>query len=241
MSVYLFSNILVFYILEKLTSVIEQNNEYELMELQNSYHNLYYEKLEEVSDKHKKYTHDLKQYLQTIGGLAYASQNSDIIALLNEMEVKIDAISDKLYTDNSILNALLCEKEEYANSLGIQFNIMIEPELNLDFVTSGDLIVMVGNLISNAIEASSLCKTEKIIDLKLFESDGNFIVLDIENTYGNEIIKRGTQYFSTKKEDGYHGIGLKSVQDIANRYGGILFLEQKEKTFVAILTLSKTQ
>ena len=100
---------------------------------------------------------------------------------------------------------------------------------------------MVGNLISNAIEAASICKYEKIIDLKFFESDGNFIVLDIENTYGNEIIKKGTQYFSTKKDDGYHGIGLKSVQDIANRYGGILFLEQKEKTFVSILTLSKKQ
>lgn len=237
----LFSNILMFYILEKLTSVMEQNTEYRLMELQNSYQNLYYEKLEEVGDKHKKYAHDLKHYLQTICGLAYTSQNSDIIALLNEMEVKIDAISDKIYTDNSILNALLCEKKEYANSLGIQFNIMIEPTLDLSFVTSGDLIVMVGNLISNAIEAASICKYEKMIDLKFFESDGNFIVLDIENTYGNEIIKKGTQYFSTKKETGYHGIGLKSVQDIANRYGGILFLEQKEKTFVSILTLSKTQ
>lgn len=237
----LFSNILVFYILEKLTSVMAQNSEYELMDLKNTYNNLYYEKLEELGDKHKKYAHDLKQYLQTIGGLAYKSKSNDIIDILNEMEVKIDNISDKLYTDNGILNALLCEKEEYAKSLGIKFNIMIEQGLNLDFISSGDLIVMVGNLISNAIEASAVCEKEKNIDLKFFESDGNFIVLDIENTYGNEIIKKGTQYFSTKKEDGYHGIGLKSVQDIADRYGGILFLEQKEKTFVAILTLSKTQ
>lgn len=236
----LFSNILVFYILERLTYVIAKNSEYELMELQNSYNNTYYEKLEEVSDRHKKYAHDLKQYLQTIGGLASKSRNSEIIAILNEMEVEIEAISDKLYTDNSILNALLCEKEEQANSLGIQFNIMIEPELNLEFITSGDLIVLVGNLVSNAIEAAAICKNEKKIDLKFFESDGNFIVLDIENTYGNRIIKKGSKFFSTKKDDDFHGIGLKSVQDIANRYGGILFQEQREKSFVTILTLSKT-
>ena len=50
-----------------------------------------------VGDMIDESLNNLKQYLQTIGGLAYKSKSNDIIDILNEMEVKIDNISDKLY------------------------------------------------------------------------------------------------------------------------------------------------
>lgn len=235
----LFSNVLVFYIIEKLTFVMEQNNEYQLANLQNTFDNAYYGKLEEVEKKQRQYTHDLKEYLQTIGGLAIKCKNEEIVGILKDMEVEIDSIPEKTYINNSILNALLCEKELQAQKEKIEFQIMIEPGLNLEKIKNGDLIVMVGNLIDNAIEAAAMCKEQKRIDLKFFESDGNFIVLDIENTYGNKIKRKGDNYLSTKKDAIYHGIGIKSVRSTAGKYGGLLFMEQKADVFVSILTLSK--
>lgn len=236
----LFSNVLVFYIIEKLTLVLEQNSEYELINLQNTLNNTYYGKLEEVEKKHKRYAHDLKEYLQTIGGLAAKCKSEEIINILKDMEVEIDSIPDKTYINNSILNALICEKELQAQKEKIEFNIMIEPGLSLKNIKNGDLIVMAGNLIDNAIEAAVLCKGQKKIDLKFFESDGNFIVLNIENTFGNKIKKKGENYITTKKDSSYHGIGLKSVRETAQRYGGLLYTEQKGDLFVSILTLSKS-
>lgn len=235
----LFSNVLVFYIVEKLTMVSDQNKEYEMMRLQNAFNHTYYQKLEEMGEKHRRYAHDLKEYLQTIGGLAVKSQNAEIVDIIKSMEVEIDSISDKIYTHNSILNALLCEKEQCARQKGIEVSIMIEPGLEIDFIKNSDLILMVGNLFSNAIEAAILCEKEKRIDLKFFSSEGNFIVLDIENTYGNKIKKMGEQYLSTKKDGINHGIGIRSVRQTAEKYGGILFQEQKDGVFVSILTLSK--
>lgn len=232
----LFSNALVFYIIEKLILVMEQNSEYELTELQNTLNHAYYEKLEE---EYKHYAHNLKEYLQTISGLAIKCKSEEIVDILKDMEVEIDSIPDKIYTNNSILNALLCGKELQAQKEEIEFHIMIEPELNLEKINNGDLIVMVGNLIDNAIEAAALCKGQKRIDFKFFEADGNFLVLDIENTYGNKIKRKGNDYFSTKKDAIYHGIGIKSVRKAAEKYGGLLFLEQKKDVFISILTLSK--
>ena len=215
---------------------MEQNSEYELMDLQNTLNHTYYKRMEE---KHKQYAHNLKEYLQTISGLATKCKSEEIVDILKDMEVEVDSISDKIYTSNSILNALLCEKELQAQKEEIGFHVMIEPELDLGKIKNGDIIVMVGNLIDNAIEAAALCKEEKRIDLKFFESDGNFIVLDIENTYGNKTKRRGESYLSTKKNPLYHGIGIKSVRETAEKYGGMLFQEQKEEVFVSILTLSK--
>ncbi len=236
----LFANVLVFYIIERLTFVMEQNSEYKLMSFQNSFHNAYYSKLEEVEKKHKRYAHDLKEYLQTIGGLAVKCKSEEIVDILKEMEVEIDSIPDKKYINNTVLNALICEKELQAQKENIEFNIMIEPELSLEKIKNVDLVVMVGNLIDNAIEAATLCKGEKRINLKFYETDGNFIVLDIENTYGNNIRRKGKKYLTTKKDEKYHGIGIKSVKEKAEKYGGLLFLEQKDNLFVSILTLSKS-
>lgn len=235
----LFSNVLVFYIVEKLTLVLEQNKEYEMMRLQNTFNHTYYQKLEEMGQKQKQYAHDLKEYLQTIGGLAVKNRNVEIVDIIKSMEVEIDSISDKMYTNHSILNALLCEKEQCAKQKGIEVSIMVEPELNVDFIKNSDLILMVGNLFSNAIEAAVLCESKKQIDLKFFSSDSHFIVLDIENTYGNKIKRIGEQYLSTKKDGINHGIGIKSVRQTAEKYGGILFQEQKDGVFASILTLSK--
>lgn len=235
----LFSNVMVFYIIERLTFVMEQNSEYELINLQNTLNNAYYRKLEEVEKKHKQYAHDLMEYLQTIGGLATKCKSEEIVDILKDMEVEIDSIPDKTYINNSILNALLCEKELQAQKEKIEFHIMIEPGLNLEKIKNGDLVVMAGNLIDNAIEAAALCKEQKRIDLKFFESDGNFIVLNIENTYNNKIRRKGDSYLTTKKDEINHGIGIKSVQETAGKYGGMLFQEQKDDVFVSILTLSK--
>lgn len=236
----LFSNVLVFYIIERLTLVMEQNNEYELMNLQNTLNKAYYGKMEEVEKKHKQYVHDLKEYLQTIGGLATKCKSEEIVDILKDMEVEIDSIPDKTYINNSILNALLCEKELQTQKEKIEFHIMIEPGLNLEKIKNGDLVVMAGNLIDNAIEAATLCKEQKRIDLKFFESDGNFIVLNIENTYSNKIRRKGDNYLTTKKDEMNHGIGIKSVRETARKYGGMLFQEQKDDVFVSILTLSKS-
>ena len=93
----LFSNVLVFYIIEKLTYVMEQNSEYELMDLQNTLNHTYYKRMEE---KHKQYAHNLKEYLQTISGLATKCKSEEIVDILKDMEVEVDSISDKIYTSN---------------------------------------------------------------------------------------------------------------------------------------------
>lgn len=235
----LFSNVLVFYIIEKMTFLMEQNNEYELMQLQHNLNNKYYQRIEELNIKNARYTHNLKDYLQTIGGLATQNKNTEIIEILKTMEIEIDSIADKFYTSNSILNALVCEKELQAQDYGIDMEIMIEPELYLEHIKNGDLIVMAGNLLDNAIEAASQCKKQKKIELKFFESSDNFIVLHIENTYEHNLKKKGNQYLSTKQNKINHGIGIKNVHETAKKYGGDLFLSDRTELFESVLILSK--
>lgn len=236
----LFSNVLVFYIIEKLTYVMNRNREVELVLLQNDLNRKHYKRLDEISLEQRRYAHDLKRYLETVAVLAGKNKNSDILEILKDMEVQVDRISDELYTDNTILNALLCEKAELARQKDIRFDIMVENTSSLDKIRSSDWIVMVGNLVDNAIEAAAGCEKSREIWLRLFESDGNFLVLDIENTYGRKPCRNGNVFLTTKELDKrMHGFGISNVRSTALKYGGILFQEEKDDRFISILTLSK--
>lgn len=45
---------------------------------------------------------------------------------------------------------------------------------------------------------------------------------------------------TTKADAENHGFGIANVRDIAQKYGGLLYIEQDGERFVAILTISKS-
>lgn len=232
------ANVLVFFIIEKLSAVLEKNKEYELSRMQNTLNRNYYGRLEEINSQQQKYAHNLKNCLAAIGNLAVSHKNKEIIEILKEMEIEIDSIYYKQYTSNNILNALLCEKEAVAQKKGIRTVYDVETGLDTGFIQGKDLIVMVGNLLDNALEASEQCENGRI-ELHFF-SDRNFIVLEITNPYRGSLNKHAEEYLTTKKNAGSHGLGIRSVQETAENYGGILYTEGIDGHFKSILTLSKT-
>lgn len=236
----LLANILVFYCFEEMAEAQEKNKQYEYLKTQNEMRDIYYKRMEEINQEHRKYVHNLKDYLQTIGGLAVKGNNEDILNVLGGMEVEVDSIRDKNYTGNSILNALLCEKESIARKKGIEIQIESHPEIGISFVENKDLIVMIGNLLDNAIEAAEECTNQKEIRMDFSQEQENFILIQMENTYSGVRNREGQRFLTTKQNKENHGLGIQSVEEAAEKYGGMLLLEQQDNRFSVILTLSKT-
>lgn len=235
----LFTNVLMFYCIDEMIVAQEKNKEYELQNTENAMKEAYYRKMEEISTEHRKYIHNLKDCLQTIGGLAAQGKTDGILGLLNEMETEIELIGDNRYTGNDILNALLCEKEYIARKEGIKIQIETATYLKFSFAKPRDLIVMVGNLLDNAIEAAGKCTGDKEINVCFATEQGNFETIQIDNTYNGTCNMEGEKFLSTKQEMDKHGFGIESVKKTAQKYGGILLVEPKENIFTTILTLSK--
>lgn len=234
----LFANVFTFYCIEELVKAQEKNKEYELLNSQNEMKEIYYEKMEEISSEHRKYVHNLKDYLQTIGGLTAQGKSEEIMGLLKEMETKIESIRETRYTGNSILNALLCEKESIAKKQNITVQIEPAPYITFSFAKNRDLIVMAGNLLDNAIEAASQCTGSRKIHMSFSKEQGNFETMQIDNTYTGVLKKDGEAFISIKADKENHGLGIKSVEETAQKYGGVLLLEPKDNIFTAMLTLS---
>lgn len=100
---------------------------------------------------------------------------------------------------------------------------------------SFDIIIILGNLLENAIEAAR--QTEERLLIVNIQFMQGVLKINIENSYsGNLLLRKNknvdTIYLaSTKKNSLKHGIGISSVKKIVDKYNGILKIDQKDMRF----------
>ena len=237
-----FADILLFYTINKLFFVSEKSREQQMMQQQAELQQRYYKHLEEIDLGHRRYAHDLKNCMVSIAALAADGGNEEILSLLGDMEVELDTLTGKRYTSNPILNAILWEKSVLADRQGVQMEIAAEENSGWACIQGKDLIVMAGNLLDNAIEAAKQC-SHGSVQVALHAQE-HFLVLEVENTCPRPPASRDGEKrslpVSTKPDAGNHGFGLANVRDTAQKYGGLLYIEQKGDRFTTILTIAKS-
>ena len=100
-----------------------------------------------------------------------------------------------------------------------------------------DLILLVSNLFNNAIEAIRQCREKKILRFKLVNEQGKFII-SVQNSYEGVLKRNREGYLTTKKEKGeVHGLGIKNVMRITEKYQGMYLFDHTEDEFHATIII----
>ena len=237
----LFSNILIFYAFNMYSEELHNNVEQKIIITRQEMDLKYFKKLNDVQTKHYEMVHNISNYLQVIKELLKQNELERIEELIRNLNGELENSADAVYSNNPVLNAVLNEKAAYADSVGVSFDVFVEPGLCMKKVNAMDLINMLGNLLDNAIRAAMTCEpAQRKVYFKAFmQNEGNFCITKITNYYCEEIMKDiNGNYVTTKKDSGIHGIGIQSVQKAAEKNGGYLQCEEEEDNkFTAILVL----
>ena len=91
-----------------------------------------------INGKQAKYMHDIANHLKTIGILAHQEKNEEIVSILSTMQIQIEDLSIKYYTENKIVNAILCEKMERAKKQHIDFSLYVDPCIDFNYIDEVD-------------------------------------------------------------------------------------------------------
>lgn len=145
-------------------------------------------------------------------------------------DVNIDSGSETL-------NTILMEKALYCKTHDIHWSCVADGEgLNqLDVV---DLYTLMGNALDNAIEAvMQIEKKENRYILVRVYRRGNMNVITVENAYQGHIQIEDHLPITSKSDAYNHGIGLKSVKHIVNKYQGGFYLSTDNQVFLLTITL----
>ncbi|MBU5425783.1 ATP-binding protein [Tissierella pigra] len=93
-----------------------------------------------------------------------------------------------------------------------------------------DTVVILGNLLDNAIEASSKVENNRIIDIRIkYKNDILFIY--VNNSFDGSIVYEGEKMKTTKKDKETHGIELNNIEKILKKYDGTMKVYHTENRF----------
>ena len=101
----------------------------------------------------------------------------------------------------------------------------------LAFMTDADICALFGNALDNAIEAvMRLPEDRRVVSLTTKQS-GKLFSVSLRNFYDGEVRLVNGLPVTTKSDSGYHGFGVKSIKEIAERYGGDVSVVAEDGVF----------
>ena len=139
-----------------------------------------------------------------------------------------------IYSANPVVNAILKVKSVKAKEkeIPMQVTTLLPQRVSVDI---GDMGVLYGNLLDNAIEAAMAVEQEKrYVHVESKFQEGR-LLLSIKNSKPS-----GTSSYqqTSKKDKIKHGRGIRSVRKVAEKYGGELMLKDQGEHFEAVLLLN---
>lgn len=193
----------------------------------------YYGAIENKYNSSRKLIHDVKNHIHTIENLYKAQEHEKAREYSENMYRLFEELGQKQFTSNKTLNIILNDKYQKAICNNITLKCFVETA-ELDFIEDIDLTTIFANLLDNAIEAAQESVGEKEICLKVAKFN-DFVVINISNTTNEELVIKGNQLRTTKKN--HSGLGLENVKLVLMRYQGNMTIKYDEGMFTVNLVI----
>lgn len=191
----------------------------------------------------RKVRHEMRNHMTNIKGLVTGEHYDEVETYIQALDDTMQSIEYKFATGNSVTDVLINDKYRQMQEIGIRFNLNFQYQGK---ILVYDIAIVLNNLLDNAIEACKKVPTEdRYISLNL-KRKNHFILIEVENAFDGMIKweKGKTLPDTSKVHDGElaeHGIGLKNVQDVANRYYGDLDIKINERIWKATVLLQEKE
>ncbi|MCJ0892293.1 ATP-binding protein [Rhodococcus sp. ARC_M5] len=178
-----------------------------------------------VTDTLRAQTHEFANQLHTISGLTQLGDHdavTDFVGALTRRRAEISDAVTRRISDPAVA-ALLIAKTSLAAETGVALELNPTSRLQtLDPMLATDIITVLGNLIDNAVDASTGSTSARVV-VDIDDSDGiEMQVADsgpgVPDSMRTEIFSRGVT--SKTETPGGRGIGLALVRIVSTQHGG---------------------
>jgi len=235
----LIANFLMLYLYNLLLHSISQQYEMEMLKTQLQAYANQLNVILQGEEKIKALRHDIKHHLNELMLLANKHDVAEIQKYIDEMKSFLHNPNELVASGNmeidSVLNFMLQKAEKELKNVDIK--VMLPEKVRHSF----DINVLLGNLLENAIEAAG--KTEnKYLSVNIHLKRG-ILKVKIENSFESSCILREEQQGkdtvlkTTKSFTNQHGIGLKNVKKIVDKYNGTMSITTQDGIFCVNLLL----
>ena len=228
-------NVVVFYLVNDVAMTQKKIHEKEMFEVQAKNQMQLYNRILQDTEQQRKMSHEYRNQMECIQTLCEMEQYKDLKDYLCNITGKVLHDLDFINTNHAMVNAVLNAKYQEASKkdIVVVYKVNDLSELQMD---SLDVVLLLSNLLNNAIEACDKCVGKKSIKLKLVLEDGQ-LVLSVKNTYDGQIhYENGILQTTKKKDSRNHGIGVQNVIQVIEKNKGCYVIEpNKDQFYISII------
>ena len=225
-------SIIVVCIYQQQSSIKETElEELKIIKQEQESNNEYYELLEYQNNSLMIYAHDAKKHLSAIRNL---TDNDEITHYIQQLTEDLEEYSSLAASGNHHLDVIINKYITQCRMKKIDFVYDVRLS-NLKSVDMFDLVVILGNILDNAVDAAEKSVSRKIELITDYTNTYDVIVL--KNSCDTKPISKGEILKTTKDNKHYHGIGIKSVKNVLKKYDGDFLWEYDEQNKVFITTV----
>lgn len=221
------ANIAMLYIVDNIekATVAEQNSR--LLKQQMALQAENYLALKKNYTAQRKSTHEFERHIQVLQDLLerqeYDSANDYVRKLQVNRSLKVYCIN----SNNPVIDVVLNQKHQLAQENGISMSVKVN-DLSAIPIQPHEMVVLLSNLLDNAIEACLKVEGHREIMCTLLVEDS--IYISVRNTSNPVNIVNG-EIETTKANPAEHGFGIPAVKFILEHLNSEYTFEYKEGWF----------
>lgn len=229
------SNFIMVYLYDSLSKMLEEKTKVELVRREKSYYHNQTELLQKSDRELRQFRHDIKNMLYVMEDMVRNGETEKACNYISKLTEKLN--NTKMYSQtgniaiDSIINYKLTKASE--NGIKVESDIVIPANIGIE---EDDIVIILGNLLDNAIEATERLRDNKYISIS-FEYEMDNVYITIKNSYDNIVNIVGGKMVTRKSDSLLHGIGLESVREVVKKYNGIINFKRSDNQFTADIIL----
>ena len=193
------------------------------------------ETLRKSQEKTKEYRHDLRHHMQYVASCIENGKTEHAKDYIRGICSEIESNKIIVYCENEAANLIFSAFAARAKEQDITMHVRAQISENLH-VSESDLCVLLSNALENALHACGSLKEKKqntMIEVSAFEKKRKLFLQIMNSCDSNITFVRGIPV--TERPE--HGIGVRSICALVERYEGIYTFEAADGKFVLRISL----
>lgn len=233
-------NIFMFYLMQDIAKREQKDRENKLAEIKANNQLSLYQSITENYEKQSEKLHEYKNQIECLQTLSESRKYKELENYLEQIGGEVVQELDAVDTNNVVVNAVINKKyrEAIENNIVVVFQLSDLSEFWLD---EKNTVVILANLLDNAIEACRKTEGRKVITIKI-SIEGGALLLSVRNTYNGKLNCEEGTYLTTKENSKLeHGIGIKNIIKAVEKYGGTYAITPTEEEFIFSISIPGTR
>lgn len=206
----------VLYMVFAIQRSIRQEQEMELLRQQISLQKTGFESLEASYRTQRKASHDFEHHLQVLSDLMDTGETDTARDYLRQLRKNRALQVFSVQSRHPVIDVILNQKYQLAQSLDVQMHIEVN-DLSPVTVPADTLVVVLSNLLDNALEACAQLEHDRQILCRILA--GETLFLSVRNPSQPVLIEETGAIRTSKACQRDHGYGLPAVRYVLDEIG----------------------